>query len=136
MNDQIKEIAEKFLKEENLPIKNALLLATMGLTKSVGDIADLAYGVNFSQHIYNDERKNTMAEYLGYALLNWYILALSSGVSADEITRRFANEWQTKHSTPSIKDLLKHLKKPLTQQENATQEQQIDRKPTQIDLTH
>ena len=135
MEDKIKEIAEKFLKTENLPVKNALLLATLGLTKSAGDIADLTYGVNFSQHVYNDERKNAMSEYLGYALLNWHILALSAGVSGEEIARRFAAEWETKHNAPSIKDLLKHLKKPTAEQQPATQDKQVNREPTQINLT-
>lgn len=135
MNDEVKKIAEKFLKEENLPIKNALQLATLGLTKSVGDIAELTYGVNFSQHVYNDERKHAMAEYLGYALLNWHILALTAGVSGDEIAKRFVAEWESKHNTPSIKDLLRHLKKPTVQQETTTQDKQVNREPTQVDLT-
>lgn len=135
MNDKIKSIAEKFLQEENLPLKNALLLGTMGLTKSTGDIADLAYGINFNQHPYNSDRKNALTEYLGYALLNWHILALAASIDGDEIINRFAAEWETKHNAPSIKDLLKHLKKPLTKQESPTQEQQVAGKPTQIDLT-
>jgi|GEM_PF-3133756 len=111
MNNQIKEIAEKFLEEEKISTKSALLMASLGLNKSAGDIADIAYGVNFSQHIYNQERQQQMVEYLGYAMLNWQILALSTGLSADEIGKRFAGEWLTKHTgKASIKDLLKHLK--------------------------
>ena len=92
MDDKIKEIAEAFLSEENVTIKNALQLATLGLTKSVGDIAELTYGVNYSQHPYNDDRKGQLADYLGYALLNWHILALASGYSGEEIGTRFAAE--------------------------------------------
>ncbi len=111
MNNEIKEIAEKFLAEEKIPPKTAILMASLGLNKSAGDIADIAYGVNFSQHAYNDERRQQMAEYLGYAMLNWQILALSTGISADEIAKRFTAEWLTKHTgKASIKDLLKHLK--------------------------
>ncbi len=111
MNNNIKEIAEKFLEEEKIPTKTALLMASLGLNKSAGDIADIAYGVNFSQHAYNDERREQMVEYLGYAMLNWQILALSTGISADEIAKRFEAEWLTKHTgKASIKDLLKHLK--------------------------
>lgn len=135
MNDKIKEIAEKFLKDENLPLKNALLLGTLGLTKSAGDIADLTYGINFNQHPYNSDRKNALTEYLGYALLNWHILAAAAEINGDEVIHRFAAEWETKHSAPSIKDLLKHLKKPLSQQETATQDKQVDGKPAQVDLT-
>lgn len=111
MNNEIKEIAEKFLAEEKIPLKPALLMASLGLNKSAGDIADLAYGVNFNQHPYNEERQQQMIEALGYAMLNWQILALSTGINSDEIIKRFAAEWETKHTgKASIKDLLKHLK--------------------------
>jgi len=111
MNNDIKEIAEKFLEEEKVPTKTAILMASLGLNKSAGDIADIAYGINFNQHPYNDERQEQMIEYLGYAMLNWQILALSTGISADEIAKRFSAEWLTKRTgKASIKDLLKHLK--------------------------
>jgi hypothetical protein len=111
MNNNIKEIAEKFLTEEKIPTKAAILMASLGLNKSAGDIADIAYGINFNQHPYNEERQQQMIEYLGYAMLNWEILALSTGISADEIAKRFSAEWLTKRTgKASIKDLLKHLK--------------------------
>ena len=111
MNDKIKEIAEKFLAKENISPKTALLMASLGLSKSAGDVADIAYGVNFNQHPYNEERQNQMVEYLGYVMLNWQILALSTGINADEIINRFSAEWLTKRTgKASIKDLLKHLK--------------------------
>ena len=120
MNNQIKEIAEKFLTEEKIPTKAALLMASLGLNKRAGDIADIAYGVNFSQHAYNTERQQQMVEYLGYAMLNWQILALTTGLSADEIAKRFSAEWLTKHTgKASIKDLLKHLKPNARVMENA-----------------
>lgn len=121
MNDHIKEIAEKFLAEEKIPVKPALLMASLGLNKSAGDIADIAYGVNFSQHPYSEERQQQMIEYLGYAMLNWQILALSTGVSADEIAKRFEAEWLTKRTgKASIKDLLKHLKPSARTMETTT----------------
>lgn len=121
MNNEIKEIAEKFLAEEKVPTKAALLMASLGLNKSAGDIADIAYGVNFSQHAYNEERQQQMVEYLGYAMLNWQILALSTGLSADEIAKRFTAEWLTKHTgKASIRDLLKHLKPNARAMEAAT----------------
>ena len=121
MNNEIKEIAEKFLAEEKVPTKAALLMASLGLNKSAGDIADIAYGVNFSQHAYNEERQQQMVEYLGYAMLNWQILALSTGLSADEIAKRFTAEWLTKHTgKASIRDLLKHLKPNARAMEVAT----------------
>ena len=136
MDDKIKEIAEAFLSEENITVKNALQLATLGLTKSVGDIAELTYGVNYSQHPYNDDRKNQLADYLGYALLNWHILALASGFSSEEIGKRFAAEWLTNRlGKASIKDLLKHLKPAAKQQEAPAQEQKVDREPAPIDFT-
>ncbi|MCM1404437.1 MAG: hypothetical protein NC133_02985 [Prevotella sp.] len=111
MNDKIKEIAEKFLAEEKIPTKTALLMASLGLSKNVGDVADIAYGVNFNQHPYNEERQRQMVDCLGYIMLNWQILALSTGLNADEIAQRFTAEWETKHlGKASIKDLLKHLK--------------------------
>ena len=121
MNNEIKEIAEKFLAEEKVPTKAAILMASLGLNKSAGDIADIAYGVNFSQHAYNEERQQQMVEYLGYAMLNWQILALSTGLSADEIAKRFTAEWLTKHTgKASIRDLLKHLKPNARAMEAAT----------------
>lgn len=136
MDDKIKEIAETFLSEENISLKNALQLATLGLTKSVGDIAELTYGVNYSQHPFSTDRKSQLADYLGYALLNWHILALASGYSGEEIGNRFAAEWLTKHlGKASIKDLLKHLKPTAKQQETPTQEQKVDREPTPVGFT-
>ena len=123
MNNQIKEIAEKFLAEEKIPTKTALLMASLGLNKSAGDIADIAYGVNFSQHAYGAERQQQMVEFLGYAMLNWQILALTTGLSTDEIAKRFSAEWLTKHTgKASIKDLLKHLKPNARVMENAVHE--------------
>ena len=111
MNDKIKEIAEKFLAEENIPTKTAILMASLGLSKNAGEVADIAYGINFNQHAYNEERQKQMVDYLGYIMLNWQILALSTGLNADEIANRFAAEWLTKRTgKASIKDLLKHLK--------------------------
>ena len=142
MNDQIKEIAEKFIAEEKIPQKAAILMASLGLNKSAGDIADIAYGVNFNQHPYNEERQKQMVDYLGYVMLNWQILALSTGLPADEILQRFAAEWETKRTgKASIKDLLKHLKpnartvesKPAPEPQAPAQEQQIKSKPAQVD---
>lgn len=111
MDNRIKEIAEKFLAEEGIPTKTAILMASLGLNKDAGDIAEIAYGINFSQHAYTEERQKQMVDYLGYVMLNWQILALSTGLSADEISQRFASEWMTKRTgKASIKDLLKHLK--------------------------
>ena len=120
MNDRIKEIAEKFIKEEGITTKTSLLMASLGLNKNAGDIADIAYGVNFNQHLYNDERQSQMIDYLGYVMFNWQILALSNGLSTEEIAKRFASEWLTKRTgKASIKDLLKHLKTPVrTTQQN------------------
>lgn len=113
MNERIKEIAEKFLEEDGIPTKTAILMASLGLNKSAGDIADIAYGINFNQHPYNEERQKQMIDYLGYVMFNWQLLALSTGLSADEIAKRFASEWLTKRTgKASIKDLLKHLKAP------------------------
>lgn len=111
MNDRIKEIAEKFLQEEAIPTKTAILMASLELNKNAGGIADIAYGINFSQHPYNEDRQNQMIDYLGYIMLNWQILAMSTGLNADEIAKRFSSEWLTKRTgKASIKDLLKHLK--------------------------
>lgn len=122
MNNNIKEIAEKFLAEEKIPTKAAIMMASLGLTKSAGDIADIAYGINFNQHAYNEERQKQMVEALGYAMLNWQILALSTGIDADEIGKRFAAEWLTKRTgKASIKDLLKHLKPNARAMEVSTQ---------------
>ena len=111
MNEHIKEIAEKFLKEESIPMKTAILMASLELNKNAGGVADIAYGINFNQHSYNEERQNQMIDYLGYIMLNWQILAMSTGLNADEIAKRFAAEWLTKRTgKASIKDLLKHLK--------------------------
>lgn len=111
MNDRIKEIAEKFLQEEAIPTKTAILMASLELNKNAGGIADIAYGINFNQHPYNEDRQNQMIDYLGYIMLNWQILAMSTGLNADEIAKRFSSEWLTKRTgKASIKDLLKHLK--------------------------
>ncbi len=124
MNDEIKRIAENFLTEEKVSPKTAILMASLGLNKSAGDIADIAYGVNFSQHAYNEERRQQMVEYLGYTMLNWQILALSTGISADEIAKQFANEWETKRNgKASIKALLKHLKPAARTIENPIEHQ-------------
>lgn len=138
MNETITDIAKKFLRDEKIATRQALLLATLGLTKNVGDMADITYGVNYSQHPFDTERKNQMIEHLGYAMLNWQILALATGETGDEIMTRFINEWQTKHSgteKASIKDLLKHLKANVKPEANA-QQQQIAGKPAAVEPTH
>ena len=135
MNDEIKSIAEKFLAEEKVPTKAALLMASLGLNKSAGDIADIVYGVNFSQHAYNPERQEQMIEYLGYAMLNWQILALSTGITADEIAKRFASEWETKRNgKASIKALLKHLKANARTTENQTSDKTTGKATTAEDV--
>ena len=137
--DQIKTMAEKFLAEENIGTKPALMMASLGLQRSVGDIADLAYGVNFNQHPFNEDRKKLLAEYLGYVLWNWQLLASAADLNSDEVVRRFVEEWRTKHSKASIKDLLKHLKpatKTQEQQESTTQQEQVKRETTPTELSH
>ena len=120
MDNRIKELAEKFLEEEHIPTKTAIMMASLGLNKNAGNIADIAYGINFNQHAYNEERQAQMINYLGYVMFNWQILALSTGLSTEEISKRFAAEWLTKHTgKASIKDLLKHLK-PQTMTAEAT----------------
>ena len=139
MEQTIKTMAEKFLAEENISTKSALLMASLGLQKSVGDIAELTYGINFNQHPFNEDRKKLLAEYLGYVLWNWQLLATAADLNGDEVVRRFAEEWRTKHSKVSIKDLLKHLKsttKTQEQQKSAPQQEQVKGEPTPTELTH
>jgi hypothetical protein len=116
-DSSIKDIAEKFLKTEQLSLTEALTFGTMGLTKSIGDIAEISYGVKFSEHPYDDERKGNMAELLGYVLFYWHILALTSGFAGLEIVRGWVSSWLIKNNVNlkedihiSIKDLLKHMK--------------------------
>jgi hypothetical protein len=116
-DSSIKDIAEKFLKEEKLPLLDALSFASLGLTKSIGDIAEIVYGVCFSEHPYDDERKGNMAEILGNILFYWHILAMTSGFTGQTIVKGWVSSWLVKNNVKtnenihiSIKDLLKHLK--------------------------
>jgi hypothetical protein len=116
-DSSIKDIAEKFLREEKLTLSDALTFGSLGLSKSVGDIAEIAYGVKFSEHPYNDERKGDMAEILGYVLFYWHILAMTSGFAGQEIVKGWVSSWLIKNNIKvsedihiSIKDLLKHMK--------------------------
>jgi hypothetical protein len=118
MDSSIKNIAEKFLKEENMPITNALAFGSLGLTKSVGDIAEIVYGVSFSGHPYNDERKKEIAEVLGDILFYWHILAITSGVPWQDIMQGWISAWLIKQKAidetethVSIRELLKYMKK-------------------------
>jgi NTP pyrophosphatase (non-canonical NTP hydrolase) len=120
MDSSIKDIADKFLREEKMPTTNALSFAGLGLTKSVGDVAEIAYGVGFSGHPYSDERKSEMAEVLGDILFYWHILAITSGIPWQDIMQRWISEWLVKQKVHiadddtqrvSIKDLLKHMKR-------------------------
>jgi hypothetical protein len=129
MDTSIKDIAEKFLKEENMPTMNALSFSSLGLTKSVGDIAEIAYGVGFSGHPYNDERKKEMAEFLGDILFYWHVLAITSGIPWQDIMQGWVSSWLVKQKRQheideeghvSIRRLLKYMKK----QDN-TQDKQI-----------
>ena len=121
MDDSIKDIAEKFLKEENMPVANALAFSSLGLAKSAGDIAEIVYGVGFSKHPYNDERKKEVAEILGDILFYWHILAITSGIPWQDIMSGWVAAWVVKQKglnaleldedgKVSIRDLMKHLK--------------------------
>lgn len=114
-DSSIKDIAEKFLKEEKLPLQDALTFGALGMSNAVGDIAEIAYGVKFSEHPYDDERRNDMAEFLGNALLYWHILAITSGFNGQEIVKGWVSSWLIKNNVKiteeiSIKELFKHLK--------------------------
>ncbi len=127
MDNSIKDIVKKFLEEEDLPTNAKLMLGSLGLTKSTGNIAELVYGIKFSEHSFGEERRKNLAEFLGSALLNWYVLAEASGFEANEIVSMFCAEWQSKHKTTervSIKDLLKYLKPSAKQKD--TQDKQIN----------
>lgn len=114
-DSSIKDIAEKFLKEEKLSLQDALVFGSLGLSNAIGDIAEIAYGVKFSEHPYDDERKEDMAEFLGNALLYWHILAMTSGFAGQEIVKGWVSSWLIKNNVKvseeiSIKELLNHLK--------------------------
>jgi hypothetical protein len=116
-DSSIKDIAEKFLREEKLTLADALTFGGLGLSNCIGDIAEIAYGVRFSEHPYNDERKGDMAEILGYVLFYWHILALTSGFAGQEIVKGWVSSWLVKNNVKanedlhiSIKELLKHMK--------------------------
>jgi len=113
----IKDIAKKFLDDEKLPLTEALAFGALGLSKSVGDIAEIAYGVRFSEHPYDSQRKNDMAEFLGNALFYWHLLAIISGFAGQEIVKSWVHLWRAKNRIKeeedmqvSIKQLLQHLK--------------------------
>jgi hypothetical protein len=114
-DSSIKDIAEKFLKEEKLSLQDALVFGSLGLSNAIGDIAEIAYGVKFSEHPYDDERRGDMAEFLGNALLYWHILAITSGFAGQEIVKGWVSSWLIKNNVKmseeiSIKELLSHLK--------------------------
>jgi NTP pyrophosphatase (non-canonical NTP hydrolase) len=117
MDNSIKDIAEKFLKEEKLPIPDALAFASLGLAKSIGEIAEITYGVSFSGHPYNDERKKETAEVMGDILFYWHILAIVSGIPWQDVMQSWISAWLVKNKTMfpdefhiSIREMLKHMK--------------------------
>ena len=133
MDESIKDIAEKFLKEENMPTSNALAFASLGLTRCVGDIAEIVYGVGFSKHPYNDERKKHISEVLGDILFYWHVTAITSGIPWQDIMQSWVSSWLTKQKKDwlleeqdraSIRILLKHLK---THEKDSAKAKQIDR---------
>ena len=130
MDSSIKDIAEKFLKEENMPVANALAFSSLGLTKSVGEIAETVYGVGFSKHPYNDERKKEVAETLGDILFYWHILAITSGIPWQDIMSSWVSSWIVKQKgleaidkddKVSIRDLLRHMKAKSLYKQDYTQ---------------
>ncbi|MDR0384130.1 MAG: hypothetical protein LBH47_02285 [Christensenellaceae bacterium] len=112
---RIRNIVENFLLEEKMPLNNALAFGSLGLSKAVGDIARITYGVGFSGHPYNDERKSEMAEFLGDLLFYWHVLAISSGIPWTNIMNQWVSEWLKKNMKEeeihaSLTQMMKYLK--------------------------
>jgi uncharacterized protein YfbU (UPF0304 family) len=113
--ETIKNIAQKFLDEENMSVTNMLSFASLGLARCVGDISEIAYGVGFSGHPYSDERKEMVAEVLGDIMFYGSILAISAGIPWQNIKDRWVAAWNVKNksnleSRISILEMLKHMK--------------------------
>ena len=116
-------LVKKFLEEEKLTLKNALAYAGQGLSEATGAINRVVNDVNFKKHAYNEDRKETIIEFLGLTFFCSQLLAYSCGVDFEDIKRRFINEYIIKNnleleqeSRASMVALMKHIKTKLSTQ--------------------
>ena len=113
---EMEELAQKFTREENMPLKSLLAYGGLGINEAAGRINSVAKGVVFANHPYNDERKTTMEDSLGALLFNWHILATTLEASPKEIAQKFVNLYLVKGNKiseevhVSIMEMMKHLK--------------------------
>jgi len=124
-------LVKNFLEEEKLPLRSALSYAALGLSEAVGAISKVVVDINFNKHAYNEERKETVVENLGLLFFCAQILAYTCGVSFDEITRQFINEYLIKNkleleveSRASMIELMKHIKTKLKMQSQFQQDRE------------
>jgi hypothetical protein len=113
---QIKEIAEDFLRSEDLPLAEALDLGSIGLSKATGMVSRIVYDVGFSHHAYTAERKQQIKDAIGEAFFHIQVLALTCGEDMDAILQEWVREWLmkrnllTKDGHVSIVEMRKYLK--------------------------
>ena len=112
----MKGLVDKFVKDEKLSTKNALVYSGLGLSKTSGHINSVVSDVAFNGFMYDVERQKRIAEDLGEMLFHWYLAATTVEIPADEIIQQFINQFYLKNNItpeklqPSILELMKHVK--------------------------
>ena len=112
----LQNLVHKFMENEEVTLKQALLQASLGLSATAGDIAEITRGVIFNGYPYTEDRKKKNAEILGRMLFYWIMIASTTDVSPEEIQQQFITEYNLKKNIhneelrASIVELLKHVK--------------------------
>jgi hypothetical protein len=140
-------IVDKFLKEENFTLRNALAYAGLGVSQKSGEINKVVTDIAFNGHPYSDERKERIADALGEMMFYWCILAEYTGYNPDEILQQFVNYYLVKNKQvsqemqASLLELMKHIKTDVTTrdklqyiQTHQRQKNQIQTEPLQPDV--
>ena len=113
---EMEELAQKFAREENMPLKSLLAYGGLGVGDAGGRINSIIKGIIFAGHPYSDERKTKMEEALGEMLFDWHLLATTLEVSPKEIAQKFVSMYLVKGNKiseevhVSILEMMKHLK--------------------------
>ena len=115
----MENIVKRFLVEEGYSLSQAMEYAAMTLSKTTGQVNDIASGIRFSEHQYTPERQKMMAEVLGEALFAWHVLATTlDGLLPEEIEAAYINAYEISRSLlakqkvtlQDMMDLERHIK--------------------------
>ena len=131
MENMVK-LAQEFVAEEGLTMKNALNYSGLGMSKTAGQIAEIVSGVGFADHPYSPDRQRLMAEILGEVMFYWHVLASTLEIAPEEIIAEYIATYENTRVTAakekiSIVDMME-MRKYVKNAVGAHNEREVERK--------